>query len=96
MRREHVLLGRMDTEVLRTGVDVRSLWSHRPEQVEALISGEFPFLIHPERHWGIQPGAASIHRVQTPAQQGTYHRSSWQNHASPGLQIVITAVSGDA
>ena len=96
MRREHALLGRLDTRVLRTGGDVRSLWAHRPRQLEALISGRFPFLIDPDRHWEVQPGAASIHRVETPMQRGTYHRSSWDNHASPGLQIVITAVSAAA
>ena len=96
MRREHALLGRLDTRVMRTGEDVRSVWAHRPRQLEALMSGRFPFLIDPERHWEIRPGAASIHRVQTPAQQGTYHRSSWENHAAPGLQIVITAVSAGA
>lgn len=96
MRREHALLGRLDTRVLRTGEDVRSLWAHRPRQLEALISGQFPFLIDAERHWEVRPGFASIHRVQTPAQQGTHHRSSWENHASPGLQIVITAVSAGA
>ena len=96
MRREHALLGRLDTRVLRTGEDVRSLWAHRPRQLKALISGQFPFLIDAERHWEVGPGAASIHRVQTPAQQGSYHRSSWENHATPGLQIVITAVSEGA
>jgi hypothetical protein len=94
MRREHALLGRLDTRVMRTGEDVRSLWSHRPRQLGELISGQSPFLIDPERHSEIGQGAASIHRVQTPAQQGTYHRSSWENHASPGLQIVVTTVSG--
>jgi hypothetical protein len=96
MRREHALLGRLDTRVLRTGEDVRMLWAHRPQQLEALISGRFPFLIDVNRHSQIRPNAASIHRVQTPAQQGSYHRSSWDNHASPGLQIVVTAVSRDA
>lgn len=96
MRREHALLGRLDTRVMRTGEDVRSLWAHRPRQLEALICGAFPFLIDAERHLEIRPGAASIHRVKTPDQQGTYHRSSWANHASPGLQIVITAVAADA
>ena len=96
MRREHALLGRLDTRVLRTGEDVRSLWAHRARQLEALISGRFPFLIDPEKHWEVRLGAASIHRVETPAQRGTYHRSSWDNHASSGLQIVITAVSAAA
>jgi hypothetical protein len=96
MRREHALLGRLDTRVLRTGEDVRSVWAHRPRQLEALISGQFPFLIEAERHWEIRPGAASIHRIQATAQQGTYHRSSWENHASPGLQVVVTAVSAEA
>lgn len=96
MRREHALLGRLDTRVLRTGEDVRSLWAHRPRQLESLVSGRFPFLVDAARQWEIRPGAASIHRVQTPAQEGTYHRSSWENHASPGLQIVITAMSAGA
>src|SRR5687768_1061685 len=96
MRREHALLGRLDTRVMRTGEDVSALWAHRPRQLEALVSGQFPFVIDPERHWEIGPGAASIHRVQTPAQQGTYHRSSWDNRASPGLQIVVTAMSAVA
>jgi hypothetical protein len=96
MRREHALLGRLDTHVLRTGEDVRSLWAHRPRQLEALTSGRFPFLIDAERHWEISPGAASIHRVQTPEHPGTYHRSSWENHSAPGLQIVVTAASAAA
>ena len=93
MRREYALLGRLDARILRTGEDVRSVWAHRPHQLEALIAGRFPFVVDPDRHFEIRPGAASIHRVQTPAQQGSYHRSSWENHACPGLQIVITAVS---
>lgn len=96
MRREHALLGRLDTRVMRTGEDVGALWAHRARQLEALVTGRFPFVIDPERHWQIRPGAASIHRVQTPVQEGTYHRSSWDNRASPGLQIVVTAMSGEA
>ena len=93
MRREHPLLCRLDTRVLRTGADVEALWAHRPEQLAAMRSGRFPFVIDPDREVAVDPGAASIHRVQTPAQPGTYHRSSWANRMSPGLQIVVTAVA---
>ncbi|MES2441186.1 MAG: hypothetical protein V4574_00020 [Pseudomonadota bacterium] len=93
MRREHPLLGRMDTHVLRTGAPVERLWAHRPAQIEAMVSGRFPFLRDPALEWEITPGAASIHRVETAAQRGTYHRSSWANRTAPGLQIVITAAS---
>ena len=56
-----------------------------------MASGRFPFLIDSARESEVTPGAASIHRVQTPAQPGAWHRSSWANRHAPGLQIVITA-----
>lgn len=93
MRREHPLLGQLDTRVLRGGGRVEALWAHRPAQLEAMISGRFPFLRDPDKEWEIATGAASVHRVQTGEQAGTYHRSSWANRLSPGLQVVITAAS---
>lgn len=93
MRREYPLLCRLDTRVLRTGAPVEALWAHRPVQLDAMISGRFPFLIDPTRERQVTPGAASIHRVETPTRPGTYHRSSWANRRCPGLQIVITAAS---
>lgn len=93
MRREHPLLGQLDTRVLRAGGDVEAIWAHRPVQLAAMQSGQFPFLIDPAREVEVTPGAASIHRVQTPAHPGTYHRSAWANRRSPGLQVVITAAA---
>lgn len=93
MRREHALLGRLDTRILRSGGDVETLWAHRPAQLNAMISGDFPFLRDADRACEVTPGAASIHRVQTPAQPGAWHRSSWANRNAPGLQILITATS---
>lgn len=93
MRREFSLLGQMDTRVLRTGVPVETLWAHRPMQLAAMVSGRFPFLRDPDREYEVTPGAASVHRVQTPAQSGAWHRSSWANRDAPGLQIVITAAA---
>lgn len=96
MRREHALLCRMDTRVMRSGAAVERLWAHRPAQLEAMKAGHFPFLRDPRRLQQVSPGAASIHRVETPSQAGTYHRSSWANRASPGFQLVITATAGSA
>jgi hypothetical protein len=93
MHREHPLLCRLDTRVARTGGDVEALWAHRPLQLEAMRSGGFPFLIACDRVCEVTPGAASIHRVETPRQPGTYHRSSWANRHAPGIQIVITAAA---
>lgn len=93
MRREFALLGQMDTRVMRTGAPVEKLWAHRPAQLAAMVSGRFPFLRDPEREVEVTPGAASIHRVETPAQSGAWHRSSWGNRNVPGLQIVITAAA---
>lgn len=93
MHREFPLLCRLDTQVMRTGVAVEMLWAHRPAQLAAMIAGRFPFLLDPDQAWEVTPGAASIHRVQTPAQPGAWHRSSWGNRRAPGLQIVITAAS---
>ncbi|MBC9032414.1 hypothetical protein IAG41_08430 [Sphingomonas sp. JC676] len=93
MRREHPLLCRLDAQVLRSGAPVETLWAHRPIQLAAMMSGHFPFLVDPEREIEVTPGAVSIHRIETPAQVGAYHRSSWANRRSPGLQVVITAVS---
>lgn len=93
MRREYPLLGRMDTAVAQTGAAIEQLWAHRPAQLAAMIAGRFPFVIDPERETEITPGYASIHRVETPAQPGTYHRSSWANRHAPGFQIVITAAA---
>ena len=93
MRREHPLLCKLDTRVLRAGADVEALWAHRPVQLAAMRSGDLPFLHDPARVWSVTPGAISIHRVDTPAQAGTFHRSSWANRAAPGLQLVITAAA---
>ena len=93
MRREHPLLCRLDTRVMRSGAAVETLWAHRPAQLAAMMSGAFPFIRDPARIRQVTPGAASIHRVATPQQPGTYHCSSWRNRRSPGLQIVITAAS---
>jgi hypothetical protein len=96
MRREHPLLCQLDSRVLRSGADVQTLWAHRPVQLDAMISGRFPFIVDPAREWAVRPGAISIHRVATPIRRGAYHRSSWANRQSPGLQIVITAASDQA
>jgi hypothetical protein len=93
MRREYPQLCRLDTRVMRTGEPVERLWAHRPVQLEAMTSGHFPFLRDPGLEWEVAPGAASIHRVQTPGQPGTWHRSSWANRHNPGLQVVITMAS---
>ncbi|UIJ45032.1 hypothetical protein LZK98_18595 [Sphingomonas cannabina] len=93
MRREHPLLCRLDTRVMRTGAAVERLWAHRPAQLAAMMSGTFPFIRDSAQVRQVTPGAASIHRVETPTQPGTYHCSSWGNRRSPGLQIVITAAS---
>lgn len=93
MRREFPLLCQMDTRVLRTGAPVEALWAHRPAQLAAMTSGSFPFLLDREQEVEVTPGAASIHRVEGPAQPGAWHRSSWSNRHAPGLQIVITAAS---
>jgi hypothetical protein len=93
MHREFPLLCRLDTRVLRTGAAVEALWAHRPAQLAAMTSGRFPFLLDPDREIEVTPGAISIHRVETPMAPGTYHRSSWANRRSPGLQLVITVVS---
>lgn len=93
MRREHPLLCRLDTTVLRDGGDVEALWAHRPVQLAAMASGDFPFLRDPGRVREITPGAASIHRVETPGRPGTFHRASWANRRAPGLQIVVTGAS---
>ncbi|NIJ19020.1 hypothetical protein FHS95_000689 [Sphingomonas naasensis] len=93
MRREFPLLCQMDSRVLRTGAPVETLWAHRPEQLAAMTSGRFPFLLDREAECEVTPGAASIHRVQTPAQPGAWHRSAWANRHAPGMQIVITAAS---
>lgn len=89
-RREHPLLCKLDTRVLHAGVDVERYWSHRPVQLEAMRSGAFPFIIDPDQVVQVPPDAISVHRVETAAQPGTYHRSSWANRMSPGVQIVIT------
>lgn len=96
MRREHVLLGRLDTRVMRAGTPVEKLWAHRPAQLASLQSGQFPFLREPSRIFQVVPGCASIHRVQTPGHKGAFHRSSWANRHVPGIQIVITASSVSA
>jgi hypothetical protein len=93
MRREFPLLGQLDTRVMRTGAPVETLWAHRPVQLAAMVSGRFPFVRDPDRECEVTPGAASVHRVETPAQPGAWHRSSWANRAAPGLQIVITAAA---
>lgn len=93
MRREHPLLSALDTRVLRTGLGLERLWAHRPEQVRSMVSGHFPFIHDPARVFQIDCNAISIHRVETPVHTGTYHRSCWDNHISPGLQIVITAAA---
>jgi hypothetical protein len=90
MRREHPLLSALDTQVAATGRDPEAIWAHRPRQLEAMRSGAFPFIRDPARTWWVTPGMASVHRVDTPRTPGTYHRSSWANRRSPGLQLVVT------
>jgi len=96
MRREYPLLCQLDTRVLRTAAPVETLWAHRPAQLAAMVSGRFPFIRDPQMQCEVAPGAASIHRVETPAQPGSYHRSSWANRDAPGFQLVITAASDPA
>lgn len=96
MHREYPLLCQLDTRVLRTGASAEALWAHRPAQLAAMMNDRFPFLRDPSRESTIAPHAASIHRVETQATSGTYHRSSWANRTTPGLQVVITTASNDA
>lgn len=96
MHREFPLLCRLDAQVLRAGATFEALWAHRPAQLEAMRAGRFPFLIDPELVATVSPGAASIHRIATPAQAGAFHRSSWANRDTPGFQVVITAASDRA
>jgi hypothetical protein len=96
MRREFPLLSALDARVARSGEPVETLWAHRPVQLEAMRSSRFPFLRDPEQVVEVTPGAASIHRVETPARTGAFHRSSWANRHAPGLQVVITAASDAA
>ena len=93
MRREHPLLCKLDTRVLHTGVDAEQYWAHRRVQLEAMRSGRFPFLLDEDAVAQVPPDAISIHRVETPAQHGTYHCSSWANRQAPGLQVVITVAA---
>ncbi len=93
MHREYPLLCRLDTQVARAGATIEAAWAHRPEQVAAMMAGRFPFVIDSEAEIEVTPGAASIHCVETPAQPGTFHRSSWANRHAPGLQVVITAAA---
>lgn len=91
MRREFPLLCAMDSQVARTGVPIEQLWAHRPAQLEAMRTGRFAFLRDHALVRAVPAGAASIHRDETPAREGAYHRSSWANRDAPGFQIVITA-----
>lgn len=94
MRREHALLGRLDTQVAHEGGDVERIWAHRPVQLAAMTRGAFPFVIDPRRIAQVRLGAASIHRVDTPGSSGTFHRSHWANRDNPGVQVLITAAVG--
>lgn len=93
MQREYSLIGRLDTRVMQQGGSVETLWAHRPVQVAAMQSGDYPFVRDPQAVWQVAADAASIHRVDTPGHPGTFHRSCWANRISPGLQIVITVAS---
>lgn len=90
MRRELPLLCELDRDAFRTGAPLEALWAHRPRQVEAMTSGRYPFLRDAGKVWEIHRDAISVHRFQTPYHRGTYHRSSWENHSCPGVQIVMT------
>lgn len=94
MHREHALLGALDSRVARGEGTPEELWAHRPEQLAALRDGRFPFLIDDRQAAQVTPGAASIHRVDTPGRPGCFHRSSWANRHAPGLQFVATAGRG--
>ncbi|VXC85333.1 hypothetical protein [Sphingomonas sp. AX6] len=89
MQREYPLLGQLDSRVLHQGGDVAALWAHRPVQLAAMQTGEYPFVIDRTREVQVAAGAASIHRVETPAQTGVFHRSDWANRTAPGLQVVV-------
>ena len=60
MRRECPLLCKMDSAVAQTGAPVERLWADRPEQLEAMQTGRFPFVRDAVQVWEVTPGAASI------------------------------------
>lgn len=93
MRREHPILCKLDRIVADTGAPLEQVWRHRPAQVELLASGAYPYLKDPDRVRRIKPDAISIHRIDTPGVEGTYHRSGWNNRTAPGLQIIMTATT---
>lgn len=92
MRREDALLTKLDRDVIRTGLDVNALWSHRPQQVFEMASENFPFIRSKDLIHTFAPTSVSIHKLQTTEQLGTYHRASWANRIRPGLQFIFTVV----
>ncbi len=90
MRREYPLLTRLDTRALRSAIPPERLWAHRPAELQAMRDGDFPFVRDTSQIVSISPGAASLHRVETPNLPGAFHRSDWANRHQPGFQIVMT------
>lgn len=93
MQREHPLLCKLDRKVVETGRNLESLWAHRPKQMNAMICGNYPFLKDPGKVYSLHRDSIAVHRIETPDHCGTWHRSSWENRRSPGLQVIVTATS---
>ncbi len=91
MSREHPLLCRLDRALFDSGESLERLWRHRPRQVQAMRSGIYPFLRQHSHVWQLDPHAIGVHRFETPTTGGTYHRSTWENRDSPGLQVIMTS-----
>jgi hypothetical protein len=93
MAREHPLLCRLDRLVFESGEPLERVWAHRPRQIHAMRTGEYPFLRDREGEHELDPRAISVHRLETPNDHGTWHRSSYANSQTPGLQFIMTVTT---
>lgn len=93
MVREHPLLCRLDRMVFETHLPLERLWSHRPRQLRAMVSDDYPFMLDPQARRALRPHAISVHRIETPWHPGTWHRSAFENCHAPGLQLIMTVTT---
>lgn len=93
MQREHPLLCRLDRQIYEERSSLDRVWKHRPKQVESMKTGEFEFLANNKKVFQLDPEGVSIHRIESPSWPGTWHHSAWENHKTPGIQVIITATS---
>lgn len=93
INRELYLIQKMDLAVFTQNKTIEEVWSHRPKQIDDMKMGICSYLIDDSLMYQVPKYWSSLHRVETPDYHGTFHRNTFYNRESPGLQLLLTSVS---